>query len=73
LGGRVGHHHLHRRPGFDQGATQLSGLVAGDAAGQAEHEVLAGQRLGRIRHLHGETVTDAEQLLAGLFAMVSSS
>ena len=36
LGGRVGHHHPHRRPRLDQQAAELGGLVGGDAAGDAE-------------------------------------
>ncbi len=38
---RLGHHHLHGGAGLDQFARQLGGLVAGDAARQAEHDVFA--------------------------------
>jgi hypothetical protein len=38
LGG-LGHHHLHGGPGLDQFARQLGGLVAGDAAGQPQHDM----------------------------------
>ena len=39
--GRLGHHDLHGGAGLDQRARQLGGLVAGDAARQAEHDVAA--------------------------------
>ena len=39
--GRLGHHDLHGGPGLDQRPRQLGGLVAGDAARQAEHDVAA--------------------------------
>ena len=41
--GRRGHHDLHGRAGLDQLAREVGGLVAGDAARQAEHDVLARQ------------------------------
>ena len=53
--GRLGHHDLHRRAGLDQLARQLGGLVAGDAARQAEHDVAAREFGGRRWHggIHG--------------------
>ena len=43
LRGRLGHHDLHCRAGLDQRAAQLGAFVAGDAAGQAQHDMPAGQ------------------------------
>ena len=41
LAGRFGHHHLHCRASLGQLACQLRRLVAGDAAGESEHDVAA--------------------------------
>ncbi len=47
----LGHHDLHRGAGLDQFARQVSRLVAGDAAAQAEHEMAAGKiQPGLIAH-----------------------
>jgi hypothetical protein len=49
LRGRLGHHHLHRGAFLDQGAAQLGGLVAGDAAGEAQNNVFV-----LLGHVHGD-------------------
>jgi hypothetical protein len=50
--GRFAHHHLHGGAGLHQFAHEVGGLVAGNAAGEAEHEVLAGEvvRRGVLAH-----------------------
>jgi hypothetical protein len=50
--GCLGHHDLHRGTGLRQLADQLGRLVAGDATGEAEHHMPAGQ-IERRRGRHG--------------------
>ena len=41
--GRVGHHHLHARPGFDQRTAQLSRFKASNAARESQNQMFSSQ------------------------------